>query len=121
MKIGLLCGSLLCCAPAFANDQYSFVKNFNLETVTIQGSVATITVSHPQSFGEPRFELIPGQACAMSYPAQCSGTLVRLDNSGYNDNIVKTTFYVDLAKLYYKEGVVVTIHGPKSKNVTVQY
>jgi hypothetical protein len=106
---------------AYAADPYSFVKDFELKSVVVSGTEATITVEHKESFGQARFELVAGQACAESYPAQCYGTVVRLDDSGSTDDVVQSVFKVDLSKMYYNKGVVVTVFGPNSKKITVQY
>jgi len=102
-------------------DPYAFTKDFELVKITMNGAVAAITVKHKNTFVEPKFELVAGQACAESYPAQCYGTVVRLDDSGTTDGTSETTFQVDLTKLFYNEGVVLTVYGPQSKKISVQY
>lgn len=105
----------------YAGDPYSFLEAFELKSVEVQGAKATITVEHQETFGQPKFELIAGQACAQTYPAQCYGTVVRLDDSVSMGRLVQSVFEVDLGKLYDVGGVVLTIYGPNSQQFTLKY
>lgn len=103
------------------NDPYSFVTNFELVSVRMEGSKAFITVRHGGFEETQRFELIPGAACAESYPAQCYGVVVRLDSYPSSAKTIETTFTVELSEMFYKEGVIVTIYGPNGVQKVVRY
>lgn len=101
-------------------NPYAFVENFELVSIQMEAKEALITIRH-DSFDEPRMELIPGQACLESYPAKCSATLVRLDDSVQSGELKELTLRVDLSKIFYDEGVVVTVFGPKGATLKAIY
>ena len=101
-------------------DPYAFVKNFELVKIEVKDTTAAITVKHKKTHRPTRFELIPGQACLMSLPAVCSGTIVRLDNQVRAEGDAETTFSVNLADLYYEDQTSVRIAGP-NKEIVVKY
>ena len=99
----------------------SFVNNFELIKAKVNGSTANITVQHNKVSGPTRFELIPGQACLESLPAQCSATIVRLDDQSYEKKLIETTFEVNLEKIFgYKNQVIVTVEAP-NKSISIKY
>ncbi len=114
--------SLIFSPIALAQDPYAFVTDFELVSVDMNGSEATFTVSHSEGHGVPaRFEFIPGQVCAESYPAKCFGTVVRLDISPSVGEKVLTKFTVDFSDLFYEEGVIVRVNGPNGRVLSAQY
>ncbi len=122
MKTMIVFLGLAMSAVASAADPYAFETDFNLKTVEIREAMALITVEHRKTFMEPRFELIANQACKESFPVQCHGTVVRLDDSPSAEELVETTFKVDLAKAFpYSVDVILTVIGPNSQMITVEY
>lgn len=99
-----------------AASHYGFVKNFRLLDVEIQKDIALITLEHPSTFGETRFELIPNPVCLESFPPQCSATVVRLDQGPHRRGTQVSQFEVDLNGLFPYGGppVYISFIGPKS-------
>jgi hypothetical protein len=120
MKI-LFLSFLIFCQGASAADPYAFVQDFRLVSASMKGKKAYIVLHHPATLGQVQFRFIPGQACLESYPAQCYGTVLRLDDSPRAPGLRKSTLVVDMSRYFYDKGVIITIKGPKGKKVTVQY
>lgn len=126
MKLILCLAALLMSSASFAKDlhvPYAFVTDFTLESIEMQGTVAVITVNHYKSAGiNAKFEFIPRPGCAETFPAQCEGTVISLDDSGNTAVKTKTTFKVNFAEKFpYSNSVVVYVNGPKSIVISAEY
>lgn len=113
--------SLLARGAAAADDTYNFVSDFQLMSATMEGKEAVISMQHKATFGQPRFELIPSPVCAESYPAQCAGTLVRLDQPITGRGMQVSKIRVDVTALFGQDAVIVRILGPNKRTLSVEY
>lgn len=111
---------LFCATKAMAND-YDFVKNFELISAEVAGPEVIIKISHPKSFERASFYFAPYQACKESFPPQCEGTVLRLDQG---EPIGENTFsrlIIRPDKMFpYGSPIVLKIKGP-NKALVIRY
>ena len=101
-------------AKKIMRDAYYFTKNFKITSIEVEGNEAVIKMKHPEAHGPTRFEFIPNSSCLESFPPQCFGTVVRLDNQFEGDRIVETELKVNLDQAFgYGSPTTVTVAGPK--------
>lgn len=122
LALSTLISGLLLGSTVLANNPYTFITDFELESISVKNSVATITVNHPESADAPRFELINGPSCLLGAPLKCYATVVRLDDPiSFRGPRVRTTFEAAVPNIRADQGLELSVNGPNKKVITVKY
>ena len=95
------------------NGRYSFAQNFELVSASAVGQKVIIKLKHPKTFGDASFYFSPKDACKESYPPQCEGTVLRLDQGPDLQEWTTSTLAIWPEKIYpYPSPMFIDIKGP---------
>lgn len=97
------------------NRNYRFVKNFKLISAETVGQKIIIKLKHPGTYEKASFHFWPSHACKESYPPQCQGTVLRIDQGPSVAEWTTSTLEIWPEKIYpYPRPISIEIIGPQT-------
>jgi len=97
------------------NRNYRFVKNFELISAKAVGEKVIIKLKHPETYEKASFYFSANDACKESYPPQCEGTVLRLDQGPNLAEWTTSSLVIWPKKIYpYPGPMFIDIIGPQT-------